>query len=265
MTLRLLKMRVAHMKIFVLVKQVPDTETRIKLSGSSIDESGVKWIISPFDENAVEEALRQREKTGATVTALSIGPSRAVEALRNAFALGVDHAVHIKDDAYNTFDVSFTAAVLSKYLVSAGADIIFTGHIAIDSQSAMVPAMIAEHLNIVNINNALEVKLEGDKISVKREIDGGVAVMEAKLPVVISAAKALNEPRYPSLKGIMAAKKKQIDTVDLASLGVTYPRVDLISLELPPPRPPGRTIDAPSPEAKADSLVKALREEAKVI
>ena len=253
------------MKIFVLIKQVPDTETRIKISGNKIDETGIKWIISPFDENALEEAFRLREKSGATVTALSVGPTRSVEALRNAFALGVDNAIHIKDDNFNNLDVSFTSAVLSTYLKTVNPDLILCGHISIDSQSAMVPSMIAEFLGIPNLNNALELKIEGDKISVKREIDGGTANMETKLPVLVTATKGLNEPRYPSLKGIMAAKKKQVETIELSTLNVDYPKIEISSLELPPPRPQGRTIDGATPDAKADALVKALREEAKVL
>ncbi|MCB1172588.1 MAG: electron transfer flavoprotein subunit beta/FixA family protein [Leptospiraceae bacterium] len=253
------------MNIFVLVKQVPDTETRIKTSGAAIDESGVKWIVSPFDEHALEEALRQKEKTGATVTAVSLGPDRAVEALRTAYALGVDKAVLLKDDTYNVLDVSYAAAALAAYLKDAGADLILSGHVAIDSQSSMVPAMIAQHLGFPNINNAIELGIDGSKVTVKREIEGGTATMESNGPAVVTASKGLNEPRYPSLKGIMAAKKKQIETVDAASLGVTAPKLDVASLEPPPPRPPGRIIEGDSVNTKAAELVKALREEVKVI
>ncbi|MBX7056612.1 MAG: electron transfer flavoprotein subunit beta/FixA family protein [Leptospirales bacterium] len=253
------------MNIFVLVKQVPDTETRIKTKETGIDETGIKWIVSPFDEHALEEALRQKEKNGATVTALSLGPERCVEALRTAYALGVDKAVLLKDDSYNVFDVAYAAAAIAKYLQSAGADVILAGHIAIDSQSSMTPAMIAEHLGCANINNAIELSIEGGSVKVKREVEGGSGVMSSATPVVITASKGLNDPRYPSLKGIMASKKKQIESVDVASLGVSAPKVALASMEPPPPRPPGRIIEGDSPETKARELVKALREEAKVI
>lgn len=253
------------MKILVLIKQVPDTETSIKVSGAGIVEAGIKWIVSPFDEHALEEALRLKEKTGGTVTAVSLGPDRAVEALRTAYALGADAAVHIKDDSYNVLDIGYTAAVLAKYVESDKPDLILTGHVAIDSQSSMVPSMIAQSLGCANINNAIELKVEGNKVSVKREVEGGSAVMEASTPVVITAAKNLNEPRYPSLKGIMAAKKKQVDVKPVDSLGSGFPKVEVVSLELPPPRPPGRILEGDSPETKAKDLVKALREEAKVI
>lgn len=255
------------MKIFVLVKQVPDTETNIKVDGSGISEGGIKWIVSPFDEHALEESLRLKEKTSGTITAVSFGPQRCQEALRTAYALGVDAAVHIQDDAYNVLDVAYAAKVLAKYLQEQGADIILSGHVAIDSQSSMVPAMIAQHLGCANISNAIELNVDGDKISCKREIEGGTASMETTKPAVITAAKNLNEPRYPSLKGIMASKKKKIETVEVASVlgGDNAPRIEVASMEPPPPRPPGRVLEGDSPEAKAAELVKSMREEAKVI
>ncbi|MCB1309287.1 MAG: electron transfer flavoprotein subunit beta/FixA family protein [Leptospiraceae bacterium] len=253
------------MNIYVLVKQVPDTETRIKTSGTGIDENGIKWIVSPFDEHALEEALRQKEKTSATVTAVSFGPGRAAEALRTAYALGVDNAIHIQDDSYNVFDVGFAAASLAKFLKDADANVILAGHIAIDSQSSMVPAMIAEHLGCANINNAVELTIEGDKVKVRREIEGGLATMESASPVVITAAKNLNDPRYPSLKGIMASKKKKIEVKAASELGVDAPHVEVVGMEPPPPRPPGRIIEADSPQAKAAELAKLLKDEAKVL
>ncbi len=253
------------MRFIVLVKQVPDTEAKIKITEGSTDEEGIKWILSPFDEHALEEALRQKEKTQAEITALSLGPKRAADALRSSYALGVDKAVHIQDDTYQPFDVSYTATVLSAYLKSVQPDIIFTGHIAIDSQSSMVPSMIAENLGVANINNAIELTIEGKKVKVKREMEGGIATMESELPVVITAAKNLNDPRYPSLKGIMASKKKQIDTVDVSSLGVESKRIEIVSVEHPPPRPPARILEGETGEQKAEELVKSLREEAKVV
>ncbi len=253
------------MKIVVLIKQVPDTETAIKVSGTGIVETGIKWIVSPFDENALEEALRLKEKTGGTVTAVSLGPDRVVEALRTAYALGVDNAVHIKDDSYHVLDVAYAASALAKYLSADKPDLILTGHTAIDSQSSVVPAMIAEHLGCPHIANTVELKVDGGKVSAKREIDGGTARMEVSGLAVVTAAKSLNDPRYPSLKGIMASKKKQIDVKPVDSLGVTAPKIAVASMEPPPPRPPGRIIAGDSPEAKAKDLVKSLREEAKVI
>ncbi len=253
------------MKIYVLVKQVPDTETSIKVSGAGIAEAGIKWIVSPFDENALEEALRLKEKTGGTITAVSLGPDRVVDALRTAYALGADSAIHIKDDSYNVLDVSYAATALGKFLEAEKPDIVMTGHNAIDSQSSMVPAMIAEIMGCTLITSALQVSAEGGKITARKEIEGGSAKIESATPVVITATKSLNDPRYPSLKGIMASKKKQVEVKPVDSLGVTAAKVEVASLEPPPPRPPGRILAGDSPEAKAKDLVKALREEAKVI
>ncbi len=199
------------------------------------------------------------------MSAVSLGPARVSEALRNAYALGVDKAVHIQDESYNTLDLAYAAAVLAKYLQNAQADLILTGHIAIDSQSSMVPTMIAEHLGITNINNAVELNVEGDRVKARREIDGGLATMESPLPALVTAAKNLNDPRYPSLKGIMASKKKQIEVIEAASLGVEALHIEVTAIETPPPRPPGRIVEGANIENKASELVEALRKEAKVI
>ncbi len=253
------------MKVITLVKQVPDTETQIKINGNQINETGIKWIVSPFDEHALEEALKIREKHKAEVVAVSLGPDRVQEALRTAYALGVDRVAHIKDDSYNTLDIHYTAQILTAYLKTENPDIILTGHIAIDSQSSMVPSLVAEILGIPNVNYAIKVEIDGNKAKITREIEGGTADVEVQLPVLITATKKLNDPKYPSLKGILAAKKKQIQVIDVNSLGVNIPKIEVVSLEPPPPRPPGRIIDGESPEAKAKELVRLLREEAKVI
>jgi len=255
------------MKIYVLVKQVPDTETRIKIDGAAISEAGVKWIVSPFDEHALEETLRLREKTQGNITAVSYGPERAKDALRTALALGVDRAVLIKDESYNPLDVGYAATALAAFLKSEGADLVLAGHTAIDSQSSLVPSMIAESLGCPCVNNVTEVTPEGSSIVCKKEIDGGAGVMKCEAPAVLTAAKSLNEPRYPSLKGIMAAKKKTIEEKSAEeTLGSSAPpRLEIVSLEMPPDRPQGKILEGDSPEAKAQELVKLLREEARVI
>jgi electron transfer flavoprotein beta subunit len=254
------------MKIAVLIKQVPDTETNIRLSGSAIDESGIKWIVSPYDEHAIEAALQVKEKNGGSITAVSIGPERVVETLRNAaLALGVDRAVHIRDDGYNVFDISYAAFVLAAFLKKEPHDIILTGHTAIDSQSSMVPSMIAEYLDVVHISNAIALDILPDRVKIKREIEGGVATMESTYPVVVTATKNLNQPRYPNLKGIMASKKKEIESIDAATLSEGVSRIAVLSMELPPARPPGRIIEGTTPEQKAAELVRILKEDAKVI
>ncbi|WCL50411.1 electron transfer flavoprotein subunit beta/FixA family protein [Leptospira sp. GIMC2001] len=253
------------MKIVVLVKQVPDTETNIKVGDKAINESGIKWIISPYDEFAIEEGIRIREKSGGEVIAVSVGPDRVVEALRTAYAMGVDRAVHIKVDDYNSFDNAFTSDVLAAFAKAEGAELVIGGRQSIDTDSSQVAIQIAERLSIPHIAMALKLEFNGSNVTATKEIDGGVAVVETTLPAVVTAQKGLNEPRYPSLKGIMTAKKKPIETKTPADLGVSGGKVETVSLEPPPPRIAGRKLDAADAAGFAQQLVKALREEAKVI
>lgn len=254
------------MKIAVLVKQVPDTAASIKASGSSISEGGIKWILSPFDENALEAALKIKEGSpDSLITAVSFGPDRVSEALKTAYAFGVDHAVHIKNNDSSPLDVSFTAVILGNYLKKNTFDLILTGHTAIDSQSSMAPSMISEILSCSLINNSLEINIEGNGVRVKREMEEGTSVMKSNFPVVVSATKNLNNPRYPNIKMVMASKKKQIETLESAEFEEGARRIEIVSVENPPQRPQGRIIEGESPARKAEELVKALREEAKVI
>ena len=253
------------MKIIVLLKQVPDTESNIKPQGSGINESGIKWIISPYDEYAIEEGLKQREKHSGEVIAVSLGPDRNVEALRSAYAMGVDKAIHIKVDDYQTLDSSFSSEILSSYIKSESPDLIIGGRQAIDSDNSQVLVQIAEHLQIPAISLALQVDIDGTSVKVKKEIEGGTAIVEASLPVMITAQKGLNEPRYPSMKGILTAKKKPIETKTAADLGNPKNSIEVIAIEPPAQRIPGRILEGSEPADLAAKLVKALKEEAKVI
>lgn len=253
------------MKIVVLVKQVPDTETNIKVGDKAINEAGVKWIISPYDEFAIEEGIRIREKNGGEVVAVSVGPDRVVEALRTAYAMGVDRAVQIKVDDYNTFDSAYTSEVLANFAKAENADLVIGGRQSIDTDSSQVAIQIAERMSAAHIAMALKLEISGNTIKATKEIDGGTANVEASTPAVVTAQKGLNEPRYPSLKGIMTAKKKPIETKTPADLGVTAGKIEVVSLEPPPPRIAGRKLDAGDATGFASQLVKALREEAKVI
>jgi len=253
------------MKIVVLVKQVPDTETNIKVGDKAINESGVKWITSPYDEFAIEEGIRIREKSGGEVIAVSLGPDRVIEALRNAYAMGVDRAVHIKVDDYVTFDSTYTSELIANFIKSENADIVLGGRQSIDTDSSQVVLQVAERLGIAHIAMALEITIADKTVTAKREIEGGTEVIETLLPVAVTAQKGLNEPRYPSLKGIMSAKKKPIETKKAEELGATASKLEVVSLEPPPPRIAGRKLEAADAQSYASQLVKALREEAKVI
>lgn len=257
------------MNIFVCIKQVPDTATKIKLSGdsNSIDPAGIKWILSPYDEFAVEEALRLKEKNaGSTVTVLSAGPERVVEALRTALAMGADNGVHVDvpENADHTMIAKALAAALKK---ESKIDIIFTGKEAIDDGAAQVSQMVAAYMDLPAATVVLGIEYQGDKIKCRREVEGGsIEILEVLLPAVIAAHKGLNEPRYASLPNIMKAKKKEVKKLGLSDLGVSDGdrRVSVKGFQLPPAKPPGRKLSG-TPEAMAKELVKALHEEAKVI
>jgi len=254
------------MKIVVLVKQVPDTETAIKLGDKSISEAGVKWIISPYDEFAIEEGIRIREKLGAgEVVAVSVGPDRVQEALRTAYAMGVDRAIQLKVDDYVTFDTSFTSDLIAAFVKSENPDLVIGGRQSIDTDSSQVVVQIAERCGMGHVSMCTKLEIEGKNVKATKEVEGGVAQVETSLPLVVTAQKGLNEPRYPSLKGIMSAKKKPITTKAASELGVSAGQIEVVSLEPPPPRIAGRILEAGDAAGYASQLVKALREEAKVI
>lgn len=255
------------MDILVLIKQVPDTEAKISVSGGAINEAGVaKWIISPYDEIALEEAIRIKEKSGGTVTAISVGDDSVQTSLRQAFAMGADNAIHVKTDSYQMLDSFGIAEALIKATEGKEYKAILAGRQGSDSDNGQVPLIIATLKDWGVVPFAKKVEIKDDKAIIECEAEGGDAVYESSLPVVITANAGLNEPRYPSLKGIMASKKKPIETKNLSDLGVSGDsRIEVVAFEPPPPRPDGRIIDAAEPEDKAKELVKALHEEIKAI
>lgn len=262
------------MDIFVCVKQTPDTEATIKVGDGRIQEESVnKWIISPYDEYGIEEALQQKQKHGGVITAISLGPERAADALRSAYALGVDNAIHINDELFNNSDSLVTAKALAEVIKKKGNyDLILVGKQGQDLDNFQTGVILAELLGIPHISVALKLDIDGNKVRAETEIDDGKAVLEAEMPVVVSTQQGLNEPRYPSLKGIMAAKKKEIEKVNASDIGFSADsvgsagsKVEIISVELPPQRPEGRIIEGESVEDKARELFKALHEDIKVI
>jgi electron transfer flavoprotein beta subunit len=259
------------------MKQVPDTETQIRVNSdqSGIVEDDIKWVMNPYCEFGVEEALRAKENFGGQVTVVSIGPSRIVEALRTALAMGADRAIQVDDEALWGASDSYTKArVLAKTLESEKFDIIFAGKQAIDDDMAQVASATAEALGIpqVNVVNKLEFLDDGKKIRAHRQIEGGIEVVECALPALISCQKGLNEPRYASLPGIMKAKRKPLDvksladlSLDAAEVGAAVSRMEIRKVELPPVRQAGKQIEGETPEEKAAKLAQALRSEAKAI
>jgi len=261
------------MKIVVCIKQVPDTETRVKIaaSGNSISDTDVaNWIVSPYDEFAIEEALRIKEKKGGgEVVLVTVGPDRAQAALRTGLAMGADSAVHVKDAALDASDTLGTARALAAAIQKlAPFDLVLCGQQGVGGDNSQVPGMLAELLDLPQVTVATKIEPQDGKAVLEREVDGGREVWETPLPAVVSAQKGLNEPRYASLKGIMAAKKKPIQAFDAAGLGLDAaalaPKVKVTAMELPPARPPVKMIEGDA-ETQAKELVRLLHEEAKVI
>jgi len=245
----------------VCVKQVADTETRVKVGsdGKTLDPSGVTWILNPYDEFAVEQALQVKEAQGGEVVIVSVGGAGVVPVLRNALAMGADRAIHLTTDTVGADSLSIARA-LSAALKELNADIVWCGRQAVDDDAAQVGPMIAELLERPCVTVVAGFELDGTQAKVDREIEGGREVVSVTLPALFATEKGLNEPRYASLKGIMAAKKKPVETKP-AELG--EPNLDIISLSLPPERPAGRIVGE-GPDA-APELVRLLREEEKVL
>jgi len=249
-------------KIIVCVKQVPDTEATIKIGvdQKSIAEAGVKFIMNPYDEFALEEALRIKEAKGTgTIHALSVGPERAKEVLRTAVSLGADNVTLLQTAAVG-LDGLATAKVLTGKIKELGFDLILLGKEAIDDGSMQVGPMLAELLGIPCITVATKLGVDGNTVTVEREGEGGTEVLETKLPCIITCQKGLNEPRYPSIRGVMTAKKKEIavqpvqkDAAKVTVLGMTYP----------PARSGGKIVGEGA--AAVPELIRLLREEAKVL
>jgi electron transfer flavoprotein beta subunit len=259
------------MKILVAIKQVPDTATQVKIGadGKSIDTAGITWIVSPYDEYAVEEALRIKEKRGqGEVVAISLGPERVKESLRSCLAMGCDRAIHLNDAAWNDADTLATARALAAVIKQEAPQLVLSGRQAIDDDMGAVTAQLAELLGWPCAYWIMEETIDGDGKTVRaaRQAEGGLEVFDLPLPAILSAQKGLNEPRYPTLKGIMGAKKKEIRDVKASDLGWASapPQLSIVGLEALPPRAPGRVIQGDVPTA-AKELVRALREDAKAI
>jgi electron transfer flavoprotein beta subunit len=248
-------------KIYVCIKRVPDTEARIKpaADGKAIDPAGIKFVMSPYDEFALETALRLKEKQGSgEVVVVSVGEASSAEQLRSGLAMGADRAILLEGQP--GFDGLATAKALAAELGEAGADLVLMGMKAVDGDQQQVGPMTAELMGLPCITVVAEIEVGEGGIVAHREIEGGVEIVEAPLPAVVTITKGAFEPRYPSLKGIMAAKKKPLEQKQ-AKLGEQ--RLALETLRPPPDRPPGRIVGEGADAVP--ELVRLLREEAKVL
>ncbi len=260
------------MNICVFVKRVPDTEAKIRINHqtNTISEEGVNFVLSPYDEFAVEEALRLREANGGTVTVVSVGNEEVLTILKKGLAMGADEAVLIKDETPETYDGMRTAKILARVVEKKFPDhsLLLFGKQSVGADNAQIPAMVADFLGLPQANVVTKLEIDGNKGTAYREIEGALEKVTFSLPAVVSAQKGLNEPRYETLKGIMAAKKKEIPIMTFEDLGLTeeevVPLLEITKLESPPQRQAGKVIED-EPEEAAKQMVKFLHEEAKVI
>ncbi|WP_031464797.1 electron transfer flavoprotein subunit beta/FixA family protein [Sciscionella sediminilitoris] len=218
------------MNIVVLVKQVPDTYSERKLSDadSTLDRDSADAVLDEINEKAVEQALQIKEAGEGEVTVVCVGPDRATDAIRKALSMGADKAVHVCDDALHGSDVLATAKVIAAAIGKGDApDLVLAGNEATDGGGGAIPAILSELLGLPQLTHAREVSIEGQTVKATRETDEGLTYLEANLPAIVSVAEKINEPRYPSFKGIMAAKKKPVETLTVADLGVDAGEVGL--------------------------------------
>jgi electron transfer flavoprotein beta subunit len=255
--------------IYVLLKRTFDTEEKITLSNGKINEDGAEFIINPYDEYAVEEAIQVRDAQGGEVTVISVGTEEAEKQLRTALAMGADKAVliNIEDDIENG-DQFTTAKIIGEYLKDKNADLIIAGNVAIDGGSGQVGPRVAEILEIPYITTITKLDIENGNVSVIRDVEGDSETIEASLPLLVTAQQGLNEPRYPSLPGIMKAKKKPLEELELDDLDLEEEDVEAktktIEIYLPAKKEAGKVLDGEI-SAQVTELVQLLRSEAKVI
>jgi len=258
--------------IVVLLKQVPSTESFIEIADNkvSVKTDDFKMVINPYDEYAVEEAIKLKEAHGGSVTILSAGLERTIASIRTALAMGADSGVLIQDPAVEECDSLGTARILAAALKQIPFDLIIAGQRAVDGDNFQVGIAVAEYLNIPHISLVTKEEIIDGKIRCHRTVEGGIVVLDAPLPALFTTQRGLNEPRYASLPGIMKAKKKPLEIKTLADIGldaekVGKPKTKIVAMKYPLEKKGGRIIEGESAQAKAAALVKILHEESKVI
>lgn len=259
------------MKIAVCVKQVPDTwaEKTLRADDSTLDRESPDGVLNELDEYAVEEALQIAEAHGGEVTVVSMGPARAAETVRKALSMGADSGIHIQDDSLHGSDAIATSAVLAAALEGKGFDLIIFGSESTDARMSVIPAMVAERLGIAQLTFAQRVTVTGSDVTIERVTDYGFDTLAAPMPAVVSVVEKINEPRYPSFKGIMAAKKKPVETLGVSDLGLDATRVGQAAawsavedFAARPPKPAGTIV---ADEGDGGSRIAAYLTEQKFI
>jgi electron transfer flavoprotein beta subunit len=257
------------MNIYVLMKRTFDTEEKISISNGQISEDGAEFIINPYDEYAIEEAIQVRDEHGGEITVVTVGGEEGEKQLRTALAMGADKAVLIntEDDVENG-DQFTTAKILAEYLKDKEADLILAGNVAIDGGSGQVGPRVAEQLDIPYVTTITSLEINGETVTVVRDVEGDSETIETSLPLLVTAQQGLNEPRYPSLPGIMKAKKKPLDEIEIDDLDLEEEDVEAktktIEIFLPPEKEAGKILEGEL-EDQVKELVGLLHTQAKVV
>lgn len=256
------------MNIYVIMKRTFDTEEKIQLDNGAISEDGAEFIINPYDEYAIEEAIQLRDEHGGEVTLVTVGDEEAEKQLRTGLAMGADKAVLIEDEDVEDGDTYSTERILAGYFADKEPDLILGGNVAVDGGSGQVGPRLAERLGISHVTSVVSITIEGDKATIEKDVEGDQEFIEVPLPALLTAQQGLNEPRYPSLPGIMKAKKKPLDELDLDDLDLEEEDVEgkteRVEIFLPPPKEAGKILEGEVNE-QVSELVSLLKNEAKVI
>lgn len=257
------------MNIFVLMKRTFDTEEKIVINDGVVDEEGAEFIINPYDEYAIEEAIVLRDEHGGEVTVVTVGDEEAEKELRTALAMGADKAVLIDMEDFDEEIDHFTVAeALTAYLKEQDYDIILGGNVAVDDGAGQVAPRVAEGLGINQVTTITGIQVDGEKVEIERDVEGDVEKIETSLPLLVTCQQGLNEPRYPSLPGIMKAKKKPLDTLDIDDLDLDEEEIaaktKTLDKYLPPEKGAGKVLEGEIDE-QVNELVRLLKNEAKVI
>src|SRR5690625_867547 len=257
------------MNIYVLLKKTFDTEDKIEIVDGEIDDDGAEFIINPYDEYAVEEAIVQRDEHGGEVTVVTIGDEDSEKQLRTALAMGADKAVLINTEFdLDEGDQYTTEKILEAYFSDKDPDLILAGNVAIDEASGQVGPRLATQLDIPYVTTIVDLEIDGDTVSIDKDVEGDVEKIETSLPLLVTCQQGLNEPRYPSLPGIMQARQKPLEELELDDLDMdeddVAPKTETIEVFLPPEKAAGRILEGDI-EDQVKELVTLLKDEAKVI
>lgn len=257
------------MNIYVLLKKTFDTEEKIVVTNGQIEDDGAEFIINPYDEYAVEEAIKQRDEHGGEVTVVTIGDEDSEKQLRTALAMGADKAVLINtEDDLEAGDQFTTTKILEAFFEDKEVDLLLAGNVAIDEASGQVGPRLAERLGINYVTTITSLVIDGDTVSIDKDVEGDVEKIETSLPLLVTCQQGLNEPRYPSLPGIMKAKKKPLEELELDDLELDEdelePKTKTVDIFLPPEKEAGRVLEGELDE-QVKELVSLLRNEAKVL